>query len=311
MSDPSAPAGFWDAASIPQAANALTFVFLNRTQGKFEDREIYWRFEHEGQKVLHAIAERPTFDMPAYPSERMYFFLCGKENGYDGGCASAPEKSGYFDFIEFTIGSNPYAFHGNTTRVDAFGLKIAMRLVCPGLDQAVGESYAMFQEDRSATFQRYLGAVPVEFQGLVRANPAGAPYRIVEPGAGGFNAGGPYQHYYDAFVDALWTANGLTVPRPGPNGDGLGSYPDLSAAIYRHVGAAPGTFDASGKLLDAKLWSDPTTFYAQAPADYYARFWHDNALGGRAYGFPYDDVGGYSTYLSCDHPQYLLVAIGW
>ena len=29
------------------------------------------------------------------------------------------------------------------------------------------------------------------------------------------------------------------------------------------------------------------------------------------YGFPYDDVGGYSSYISHANPQYLLVAIGW
>ncbi len=46
-------------------------------------------------------------------------------------------------------------------------------------------------------------------------------------------------------------------------------------------------------------------------ADYYAKFWHDHGVGGRAYGFPYDDVGGYSTYLSCARPAYLLVAVGW
>lgn len=311
--DPSAPAGFWDAGEIPAATKALTFAFLNRTGGAFTDAEIFWRFEHEGTKVLHSIAEAPTFDMPAYPSERMYFFVCGAANGHDGHCdTQGPEKSGYWDFIEFTIGDDPYAFHGNTTRVDAFGLKIAMRLVCPGLDRAVGESYALFQEDRATTFQRYQAAVPAEFRGLVRAAPAPyPPYRVVEPGAGGFDAGGAYPHYYDSFVDALWAANGITIPKPGPNGSGLGSYPDLSAAIYRHVGATAGTFDAAGHLLDHDLWKDPRTFYTQAPADDYAKFWHDNAIDGKAYGFPYDDVGGYSTYLSCDHPQYLLVAVGW
>jgi Beta-1,3-glucanase len=309
---PGAPAGFWDAPRIPQARNALTFVFLNRTNGRFADGEIYWRFQHEKDTALHSIAEQPTFDMPAYPSERMYFFVCGAANGYDGGCATAPDRSGYFDFIEFTIGSNPYAFHGNTTRVDAFGLKVAMRLVCPRLDAAVGESYASFAEDRGATFQRFVDAVPAEFKGLVKAAPAPyAPYRIVEPGAGGFNSGGAYQGYYASFVDAVWSANAIAISKPGANGSGLGSYPDLSAAIFRHVGATAGTFDANGKLLNRSLWQDPATFYTAAPADYYARFWHDNAIDGKAYGFPYDDVGGYSTYLSCDQPQFLLVAIGW
>jgi Beta-1,3-glucanase len=39
--------------------------------------------------------------------------------------------------------------------------------------------------------------------------------------------------------------------------------------------------------------------------------WHDNAVNGKAYGFPYDDVGGYSSYISHASPQYMLVAIGW
>jgi len=138
-----------------------------------------------------------------------------------------------------------------------------------------------------------------------------APYRIVEPGAEGFKAGGPYANYYDAFVDSLWAANGLTVTKPDPNGSGLGSYPDLSAAVFRHVGNVAGTFDASGKLLDKTLWKDSSTFYRTAPANYYAMFWHGNALGGRAYGFPYDDVGSYSSYMSHANPQYMLVAIGW
>jgi len=93
----------------------------------------------------------------------------------------------------------------------------------------------------------------------------------VAPGAGGFDKGGQYATYYDSFVDQLWAANGLTVTKPGPNGGGLGSYPDLSAAIYRHVGAVAGTFDATGKLLSKTLWADASTFYQAAPG------WADSA----------------------------------
>jgi len=68
------------------------------------------------------------------------------------------------------------------------------------------------------------------------------------------------------------------------------------------VGNVNGTFDATGKLLSKTLWSDPTSFYAAAPMDYYARFWHERAINGKAYGFPYDDVGGYSSYISHAKP---------
>ena len=44
---------------------------------------------------------------------------------------------------------------------------------------------------------------------------------------------------------------------------------------------------------------------------YYAKFMHDNAYDGKAYGFPYDDVGGYSSYISHSNPKYMIVAIGW
>ena len=300
-----APPGFWDAGSIPIAKNVMMFVFLNRTNGKYADDEVYWSFKSGSISEVHSIAEQASYDMPANSSGRMYVYLCANT---DTTCATDPSKSKYFDFIEHTIG--PTQYNGNTTRVDAFGIKIAMRLHCAdGFDDAVGENYATFLEDRALTFQRFIDAVPDEFKPLAQA--PHAPYRIVEPGAEGFKAGGPYANYYDSFVDSLWSANAFTIAKPGPNGSGLGSYPDLSAAIFRHVGNVAGTFDPSGKLLDKTLWKDSTTFYQTAPADYYAMFWHANALGGRAYGFPYDDVGSYSSYMSHANPQSMLVAVGW
>jgi hypothetical protein len=304
-SDGAAPSGFWDSSNIPPAQNVMMFKFLNRTNGKFADGEVYWSFKHGTVVEVHSIADQPTYDMPANASGRVYVYLCAAS---DASCASDPTKSKYFDFIEHTIGAHQY--NGNTTRVDAFGIKIAMRLHCSdGYDVAVGEDYETFQEDRAVSFQKFIDSVPSEFKPL--AQPPNAPYRIVQPGAGGFGQGGANANYYNSFVDALWTANGLTIAKPGPNASGLGAYPDISAAIYRHVGAVAGTFSAAGKLLDQKLWTDSSRFYAAAPADYYALFWHAHALNGKAYGFPYDDVGGYSSYISHANPQYLLVAIGW
>ncbi len=304
-SDGSAPPDFWDAGTIPVATNVMTFVFLNRTNGTYADADVYWSFINGSISETHSIAAQPTYDMPANASGRMYFYLCAAG---DAACAAAPTKSLYFDFIEFTIGATQ--FNGNTTRVDAFGLKIAMRMHCAdGFDVAVGEDYETFAEDRTATFQKFIAAAPAEFQPLAQA--PHAPYRIVEPGAGGFNAGDPNADYYNSYESAIWSANGITLPLPGANGSGLGANPDLSAAIFRHVGAVAGTFDATGKLLNQNLWKDPTTFYTAAPADYYAKFWHDHALNGKAYGFPYDDVGGYSSYISHSNPQSMLVAIGW
>ena len=294
---PGAPSGgFWDASGIPAARNVMMFKFLNRTNGQYPDSQVFWSVKINGVTETHSIAEQPTFDMPANASGRIYVYLGSVGTG----------TTQYYDFLEYTIG--PAQFNGNTTRVDAFGIKLAMRLHCAdGFETTVGENPATFAEDRAVTFQRFVAAVPAEFQPLAQLQ---APYRILSPGAGGFDTGGPYQGYYAAYVNSIWQSNGLTIPQPGPNGDGLGAYPDLSAAIYRHT-AGPGTFHGDGSLASPSMWADSQTFYLAAPANYYAKFWHDNAINGLAYGFPYDDVGGYSSYISHGNPQYMLVAIGW
>jgi hypothetical protein len=297
---------FWDTSNIPPAKNVMTFKFLNRTNGVFSDSQVFWSFKSGTINEIHSIAEQSTYDMPANASGRMYFYVCGA--GSPSTCVTDPTTSPYYDFIEHTISATVY--NGNTTRVDAFGLKIAMRLHCAdGYDVAVGDSLDLFNESRAATFQQFLNEVPVEFQHLAQS--PFAPYRIVNPGAGQFKVGGLYADYYDSVVNEIWAANSLTVPRPGPNGSGLSAYPNLSAAIFRHTGTAAGSFTTTGALMNTGLWSNPATFYTAPPANYYAKFWHTHGLNGKAYGFPYDDVGGYSSYVSHANPQYLLVAVGY
>jgi hypothetical protein len=279
------------------------FKFLNRTNGKLMDSQIYWSVQNNNLNIheLHSIAQQNTYDMPAIASGRMYFYLCPTP----ADCGTDPTKSKYYDFIEYTIGATSY--NGNTSRVDAFGIKVATDLHDhDNTDQIVGENYQTFLDDRTTTFMQFQTTVPTEFQGCVQS-----PYRINQPGACGFNAGGMYATYYSSFVDQLWAANGITVAKPGPNGSGLGAFPSLSAAIMRHVGAVAGTFDPAGKLLNNSLWQNYSSFYTAAPADYYAKFWHDHAINNRAYGFPYDDVGGWSSYISHQNPAYMLVALGW
>jgi hypothetical protein len=220
--------------------------------------------------------------MPANSAGRMYFYL-------------GSPTSQYFDFIEFTVGAG--VFNGNTTRVDAFGLKIAMRLHShDGTDQQVGENYATFSEDRATTFARFAAAVPAEFQHDATAT---APYRILAPGSDPvFQPGGQYQNYMSSYA----SANGISATTQqifgcaGPEA----SNPTQCAALNRHTADLPA---ASQQTV--------SNFYRAAPANYYAKFWHDNALGNLAYGFPYDDVAGQSSFISHGNPQYLEVAVGW
>jgi hypothetical protein len=273
------PDAFWgDTSTIPPAQNVLTVKVLNRTNGRYPDSQVYWNFN--GQ--VHSIAEQPYLDMPANSAGRMYFYL-GSPN------------SQYFDFIEFTVG--PDVFNGNTTRVDAFGLKLAMRLHAhDGYDVQVGEDQATFAEDRSATFQKFVDAVPAEFDVLAQTQ---APYRIIAPGSDpSFRPGGANAGYFTAY------ANSVGVNEPTSNIFGcagsLAGNPTMCAALNRHTAHLP-----------PSQWEDPARYYSAAPANYYARFWHDHGIGRLAYGFPYDDVAGQSSFVSHGDPQYLLVAVGW
>jgi F5/8 type C domain-containing protein/glycosyl hydrolase family 64 (putative beta-1,3-glucanase) len=276
---PPTPDSFWgDVSSIPAAQNVLMLKILNRTNGKYPDSQVFWSFNG----TVHSIADQPFFDMPANSAGRMYFYL-GSPN------------SSYFDFIEFTVGAS--VFNGNTTRVDAFGLKIALRLHShDGSDVQVGETQAVFAEDRSVTFQRFINAVPQEFKVLAQTQ---APFRIIAPGSDpSFRTGGANASYFTAYESSV----GVNEPTSNVFGcaGSLASNPTMCAALNRHVATLP-----------AAQQADRTQYYLSAPANYYAKFWHDNAINGLAYGFPYDDVDGQSSFISHANPQYLLVAVGW
>jgi hypothetical protein len=274
------PDSFWgDTATIPPANNVLTVKVINRTNGKYPDNQVYWNFN--GQ--THSIAEQPYIDMPANSAGRMYFYL-------------GSPTSQYNDFIEFTVG--PSVFNGNTTRVDAFAVKLAMRLHAhDGYDVQVGDDYQTFLEDRTATFQKFINEVPTEFKQLAQA--PNAPLRIPAPGSvPAFRTGGQYANYLTAYAQSV----GVNEPTSNITGcaGSLAAKPDMCAALNRHVANLP-----------QAQWSDPTKYYLASPANYYAKFWHDHGINHLAYGFPYDDVTGQSSFVSHGSPQWLVVAVGW
>jgi Beta-1,3-glucanase len=277
----SSAANFWgDTSSIPAASNVMMFKFLNRTNGKYPDSQVYWSFN--GQ--THSIADQPYFDMPVVPGSRMYFYL-------------GSPTSQYTDFIEFNTG--PSQFNGNTTRVDWFGIKLALRLhTKDGQDVSVGEDQATFAEDRSVTFQKFIDSVPTEFKHLAQIK---APYIIPAPGKMGetdFLPGGQYANYMTSYAQSLGLS--ATTYDIFACANSLSQNSPLCAALNRHVADLP-----------QSQWTTPSLFYQTAPANYYAKFWHDHSINHLAYGFPYDDSGDQSTYLSYSNPQYMLVAIGW
>ena len=216
-------APFWDASDIPAlpAGDTLMVKFLNRTNGKYTDDQIIYTATINGNTVNTSIAQNPTYAMGPNSSGRMYFFLNDP--------IADEDENDYWDYIEFTVGAT--SINMDTTRVDALGVKIAFNLTCgDGTNVALGENEETFQEDRSVTLQRYLTAAPYN---LSAAAPFDfqtdetmyAPYRIIEPGAAGFNAGGPYQNYYGNYISEIWAFNGITIPEATSNGAGLGVNP--------------------------------------------------------------------------------------
>jgi hypothetical protein len=273
------PDAFWgDTSTIPAARNVLMVKILNRTNGRYPDSQVYWRYNDQ----VHSVAEQPYFDMPANTAGRMYFYL-------------GSPTSRYQDFIEFTVG--PSVFNGNTTRVDGFSLKLAMRLHAhDGYDVSVGEDRSTFAEDRAATFQRFINEVPTEFDQLAQVE---APYRIPAPGnTAGFQPGGAHANYFTSYAASIGIS-ATTAQVTGCAGP-LAQDPARCAALNRHVATLP-----------QSQWSDPSQYYRAAPANYYAKFWHDHAINRLAYGFPYDDFANQSSFISHGNPQYLLVAVGW
>jgi hypothetical protein len=274
------PASFWgNTSAIPAASNVLEVSIVNQTNGQYPDSEVYWSFN--GQE--ESIAQQPYIDMPANSAGRMYFYL---------GSPNAP----YYDFIEFTVGSS--SINVDTTRVDRFGLKLALLLHGQdGSNQEVGENYATFQESRTATFQRFENAVPAEFKELATDN---APYGIPSPGNDpAFQTGGAYANYFTSYAAGNGDSSDSTAQIFGCGGT-LSANPTLCAGLNRHVAQLP-----------AADQSNPANFYQAAPANYYAQFWHQNAINGLQYGFPYDDDAGQSSDISVSNPQYMVVAVGW
>ena len=298
-------APFWDASGLPAKKNVVMMKFLNRTNGKYTDDQIIWTASINGVASQFTIAQQPYYDMPANSAGRMYFFLNDP--------TKAENNTNYWDFIEFTVG--PTSINMDTTRVDAFDVKIAFNLTCvDGTNIAIGENEETFTEDRSVTLQRYLSAVPSGSNGDFQVDETlYGPYRIIEPGGAGFNSGGPYQNYYATYISDIWSFNGITIAQAGPNGSGLGANPDLSAAIFRHTAPISGTpeFNAAGDLTNQGMWGNPASFYQIDPYDHYAQWIEAQAINMQQYAFPYNDAGGYSADIGCSNPETLLVAIGW
>lgn len=276
-SDPSGD--FWGTTDdIPASSAVMKVKVLNRTNGAYPDSQVYWDYNGE----VHSIAERPYVDIVAGPAQRMYFYV------------GAP-KGQYYDFIEFTTGTS--SFNGNTTRVDAWGLPLAVRLHShSGQEIQLGDTQDLFTMSRDQVFQNFRDSVPQPFKVLAQTQ---APYRIIAPGSDpSFRAGGANANYFTSYANSVGV--GESTSNIFGCAGSLAANASLCAALNRHTANLP-----------ASQQQDPSKFYSGDPANWYAKYWHDHGINHLAYGFPYDDVAGQAAYVSMDKPQWMEVAVGY
>ncbi len=277
------PAGFWgNTSSIPSASGAIEFDFLNATNGQYPDSEVYWSVNG----VTESIAQSPYYEMTSCGSCRINFYL------------GSPTSS-YHDFIE--LNSSGTTINADTSRVDAFGLPLAIHLHnSDGSDVVVGEDDQVFAESRTALFQQFENYVPTVFQQLATVD---APYSIPAPGdVAAFQPGGAdasYMTSYAASVGATETSQEVFGCQGGGN-PALNGDPTLCAALNRCVAQ-----------FSTTVQNTPSDYYQNAPCNYYSAFWHSVAVNGLQYGFAYDDDNGQSSDFNTTDAQYVQVAIGF
>lgn len=317
-------------SSVPMPPNgAVSVKIMNGTKGAYNDQQIYWgvlginpannRWSYldlngnlipistalndapghltknglNYANIYHKASDASWITLPKITAGRMFLsvgtplYIKTFNDGFAGpdlNNPTDPNRDIYFDFVEFTIDTAGY--HGNTTRVDGFGFPIQHRLInkSGSFDQTTGE---LESETRSGIFTKYQAEVPAAFKSLATIQ---APYRIVAPIHGSFAPGGANANYFAGY--APYSTQDIF------RCDGALTNADTCAAINRHV-------------YTTSDWNNVSKYYQAAPANYYAKFWHDHSINRLAYGFPYDDVNGQSSYLEVNDPKGLIIRVGW
>jgi hypothetical protein len=237
----------------------------------------------------------------------------------------------------------------NTTRVDQFGFPVKLRVQgLGGFDQTVGEALA---ETRDQLIARYKAETPGPFPSLANAPyspwrivaPAHGSFK---PGQANANY---LQAYIDSVwaryrnEDLVFTLQNLGTFRGRITGDRF-IFTGGSPAGTFFINGKPDTAmvllgsgllaDASGgptntgtqlqiqaqicAALNRHVLETPANWYVQSahhPAgqvgNWFSKFWHDHSINKLAYGFAYDDVGGFSPSIHTAAPTTVTFTIGW
>ncbi|MEU7637494.1 beta-1,3-glucanase family protein [Streptomyces sp. NPDC059101] len=303
------PDGFTDYA-IPLAATGTTTVQLPPMSGRI--------YTSLGAKLkIKAVADGNGRPALAYPA---------------GWVASDPNYDVLHDCAEFTYNSG--GMFCNTTMVDMFSVPLALRLTGSG-DQTTG---TLKDGARARIFADVKAAAG--FDRLVLGD-----RRVIAPGHG-LDSGLFAADYFAPAVDAAWSAyagkdltvttnagaftgrvsgDQLTFTGPGAAAGGVSfTRPGTRDVLFCDgTLAAPndGTRGPLAAVLGAALnrstlathaaqpVTDPAAFYQQPLTNHYARAMHTATTDGKAYGFAFDDVAGFASYIEDHAPKELTLTL--
>ncbi|MEV6152993.1 beta-1,3-glucanase family protein [Nonomuraea sp. NPDC052129] len=285
------PDGFAD-LSIPLAANGDTRLNLPWMSGRI--------YVSIGQKVKFRVVTdgngRPALQHPA------------------GWVSSDPSYGVLHDFMEFTFKSD--GMFCNTTMVDMFSIPMELRL-----DGQSSQTVGTLVPNGRDTIFAGIAANPA-FRPLI----VGDNLRVIAPGHG-VDSGIFSSTYFDPYITQVWntyaSAN-LRVAVGGTTYTGRVSGGQLvfnngirtfARPSTRDIFYCNGALDAGGTsgpvaaILGAAFnrstlhnhpdqpTTDRSTFYLTSVSNHYARVLHENTRDHKAYGFPFDDVANYASYV--------------
>jgi hypothetical protein len=234
----------------------------------------------------------------------------GKQPGFDA------TTTQLYDWFEFNYGRSATgngSLFINTTQVDMFGLPMTLKIDWTGGTQTVG----IPSGQRAAIFAA-MRADPTLSKLIVSA--AGTDLRVMSLNHG-IDSGLVPATYLDAYINAVWTyyQTNTMVYQPGgkgpiSNANVVNNQLVFSGAISTSV-AKPTSTQAiggvsavgsvapfltagfnRGTLMPAQQPDvQPGTFYAVSPTNLFSKIIHQFSLNNLAYGFSYDDYGGFSS----------------
>ncbi|HEY3681647.1 MAG TPA: beta-1,3-glucanase family protein [Streptosporangiaceae bacterium] len=245
-----------------------------------------------------------------------------------GWVSSDPNFGVLHDWIEFT--HNDAGMFCNTTMVDMFSVPLAIKLA-GAATQTTGR---LADGGRDAIFADVSGAAG--FGNLVVADGK----RVVAPGHG-IESGLFADDYYAPYIDSVWSkyaGETLTVTTGsatytgrvtggsftfdgGPAAIAKPSTKDVlfcdgalaapNDGVTGPVAAALGAAFNRSTLLTSTTQptSDASAFYKESVTNHYAAAMHAHSQDGKAYGFAFDDVAGFASYIQDTAPASLEITL--